>query len=190
MPDTVTPRPAIPTWLDPTQRSVISPWWQNAVRTLAALAGVNDPASQVMTAVAPMAAIAPEVKTLGQLAGRSGYVASPFPSVEDDVAMPIYRAAKGGTRTVQDVPLSQMVGTQTTLQPDIVTSYSKSAQTDLPQVVKSGDTYYIADGHHRLASLAKNGATTAKVEVLEAAPGATPPPYQGWLDRMTAQGTR
>ena len=189
MPDTVTKRPALPSWLDPAQQSVISPWWQNAVRTLAGLAGINDPASQVMTAVAPMAAVGPEAKTLGQLAGRA-FTASPFPAVEDDVGMPIYRAAKGGTRTVQDVPLSQMVGTQTTLQPDIVTSYSKSAQTDLPQVVKSGDTYYIADGHHRLASLAKQGATTAKVEVLEAAPGATPPPYQGWLDRMKAQGTR
>ena len=77
MPDTVTKRPALPSWLDPAQQSVISPWWQNAVRTLAGLAGVNDPASQVMTAVAPMAAIAPEAKTLGELAGIKAYHGSP-----------------------------------------------------------------------------------------------------------------
>lgn len=192
MPDTVTKRPALPSWLDPRQASVLSPWWQNASRTLAGLAGVNDLASQSMTAVAPMSVLLPEAKTLGQLAARtSRFVASPFPAVDDEIAMPIYRAAKGGTKTVQDVPLSQMVGTQTTLQPSIVTKYGAATSSSaLPQVVKSGDVYYIADGHHRLASLVKNGASTAKVEVIEALPNAEAPPYQGWLDRMTAGSGR
>lgn len=42
-----------------------------------------------------------------------------------------------------------------------------STTSDIPYVIKYGDTYQIQDGHHRLSALKAKGVKTARVRVLD-----------------------
>ena len=44
---------------------------------------------------------------------------------------------------------------------------SRGTTSDIPYVIKYGNTYMIQDGHHRLTAMKALGAKTAKVKVLD-----------------------
>jgi len=70
-----------------------------------------------------------------------------------------------GDWAVQNIPIRSMYGTQKKINPEFFPEALK--KDDLPFVVRSGGKYYVQDGHHRLAALAKEGKQTADVRVVD-----------------------
>lgn len=64
---------------------------------------------------------------------------------------------------IKDIPVKDIVSTQKGLTSATVKSYqNKKNNLSNAQVIKVGDKYYVHDGHHRIASQIKDGATTIK----------------------------
>lgn len=69
-----------------------------------------------------------------------------------------------------DLYIKRLKATQAKINEDYhkaVDRYDPKCPLRLPAVVKYQDLYYISDGHHRLVSLSKQGAITAKVRLYD-----------------------
>ena len=66
----------------------------------------------------------------------------------------------------ETVPLDRLHATQAAVVPEIVDKYTKSPSKQRALVIRQGDTYYIADGHHRLEADKLRGETKSDVDVV------------------------
>lgn len=78
--------------------------------------------------------------------------------------------SENGPFELVDLNISDLASTQTSMDAEGVRFYAKGvgrSVDDLPQVVKFGDEYLVADGHHRLTAQAMAGRTRARVLLTE-----------------------
>jgi hypothetical protein len=112
--------------------------------------------------------IAPEFADVPMASRFNAPVDQPWPKGSPaDTA--IKKAIEGKNWTVQSVPLAKVIPTQDGVFFDYAKAAARYAGDDrLPIVVKQGDQYFVADGHHRL--MAQGGAGQVRARVIDLAP--------------------
>lgn len=128
--------------------------------------------------------IAPEFADVPMASRFNAPVDQPWPKGSPaDTA--IKKAIEGKNWTVQSVPLAKVIPTQDSVFFDYAKAAGRYAGDDrLPIVVKQGDQYFVADGHHRL--MAQGGADQVRARVIDLAPpskgpGGKPPTVQAGI---------
>jgi len=141
-----------------------------------ALAELDSEITSLRNALDPP--IAPEFADVPMASRFNAPVEQPWPKGSPaDTA--IKKAIEGKNWTVQSVPLAKVIPTQDSVFFDYAKAAGRYAGDDrLPIVVKQGDQYFVADGHHRL--MAQGGADQVRARVIDLAPskgpGGKPPP--------------